>query len=115
AEGPVAASLGSTSLIDVSDGLLADVGHLAEDSAVAIDVVSDVFEVDEPLQAVGAALGADPLRFVLTGGDDHALVGTFPAGVALPEAWTVIGHVSEGSGVTVDGAPYDGPTGHTHF
>jgi thiamine-monophosphate kinase len=33
----------------------------------------------------------------------------------LPEGWRRIGTVAEGSGVTVDGATYDGPTGHTHF
>jgi thiamine-monophosphate kinase len=64
---------------------------------------------------VGAALGADPLRFVLTGGDDHPLVATFPSDTALPDAWTVVGRVLEGAGVTVDGAAYDGPGGHTHF
>ena len=68
----------------------------------------------EPLHAVGAATGADPLQFILGGGDDHALLATFPAD-AVPEGWTVIGSVAEGPGVTVDGAAYDGPTGWTHF
>ena len=72
-------------------------------------------ECAEPMQAVGAALGADPMRFLLAGGDDHALVATFPAGATLPAGWTRIGEVAEGEGVTVDGAPYDGPTGHVHF
>ena len=71
---------GRPSMIDVSDGLLADVGHLAAASGVAVDVRTDAFEIAEPLRAVGAALGADPMRFVLTGGDDHALVATFPRG-----------------------------------
>ncbi len=113
--GAQAAALGATAMIDISDGLLADVGHLADASGVAVDIASASFEIAEPLQAVGAALGADPLRFILSGGDDHALVATFPDGALLPEGWSAIGRVGEGSGVTVDGAAYDGPAGWSHF
>ena len=63
----------------------------------------------------GAALGADPMEFILAGGDDHALLATFPGTGSVPEGWQVIGAVSEGDGVTVDGASYDGSTGWTHF
>jgi len=115
AEGPVAAAAGATAMIDVSDGLLADLAQLAGASDVSIDVRSGSLLVAEPLQAVGAALGTDPLGLVLTGGDDHALAATFPADVALPDGWTGIGAVSAGAGVTVDGATYDGPGGHRHF
>jgi thiamine-monophosphate kinase len=113
--GPEAAAAGATAMIDVSDGLLADVGHLARASGVAVDLAGDRFEVAEPLHAVGAALGADPLGFVLTGGDDHSLVATFVAGSSPPAGWRVVGEVREGEGVTVDGVPPQGPGGHTHF
>jgi len=113
--GAVAAEAGATSMIDISDGLLAEARHLAEDSGVAIDIITDAFEVAEPLQAVGAALGADPLQFILGGGDDHALLATYPSADAVPEGWTVVGSVSEGEGVTVDGLSYEGPTGWSHF
>jgi thiamine-monophosphate kinase len=112
--GQVAADSGATAMIDVSDGLLADAGHIATASGVAMDVHRDAFELAEPLQAVGAALGADPIEFVLGGGDDHALLATFPE-ESVPEGWLLIGAVSEGAGVTVDGEEYDGPTGWTHF
>ncbi len=114
-QGTAAKEAGATAMIDVSDGLVADVGHIADASGVAVDIDSSAFEVAEPLRAVGAALGADPMRFILAGGDDHALVATFPASTALPAGWTRIGAVREGAGVTVDGAELEGPVGHTHF
>lgn len=113
--GKVAADAGATAMIDISDGLVAEAGHLARESGVAIDVRRDAFEVPEPLVAVGAALGADPLGFILGGGDDHALLATFPDRGSVPDGWQVVGEVTEGEGVTVDGAAYEGPTGWTHF
>ncbi|MGZ4551559.1 MAG: thiamine-phosphate kinase [Blastococcus sp.] len=121
AAGAQALAAGATAMIDVSDGLLADTGHIAAASGVGIDIRTSVFEVPEPLQADGAALGTDPMRFILAGGDDHALVATYPADAALPDGWTVIGEVHEPHSdpdaprVTVDGATYEGPTGHQHF
>jgi thiamine-monophosphate kinase len=118
--GADALAAGATSLVDVSDGLLADLGHVARASGVLVDLDSSSFQLDEPLQAVGAALGVDPLAFVLTGGDDHPVVGTFPDAAAVPDGWTLIGSVAEaddgeGPGVTVDGTAYDGDPGYRHF
>jgi thiamine-monophosphate kinase len=115
AAGPQAAQAGATAMIDISDGLLADVGHVATASGVAIDVHSKALVVPPRLVDVGAALGKDPLHWLLTGGEDHALVATFPG--EPPEGWTVIGAVAEGEPtVTVDGSPYtEGAPGWTHF
>ncbi len=111
AEGPRAAEAGATAMIDVSDGLVQDLGHLAAASGVAIDVRRSAFEVPERLSDVGAALGVDPYDWILAGGDDHALAATF--GDAVPTGWTVIGTVTSGDGVTVDGRSHTG--GHDHF
>jgi thiamine-monophosphate kinase len=102
-------------MIDVSDGLLADAGHLADASGVGIDIDSAAMPVPSRLVEVASALGADVRHWVLTGGEDHALLASFPAGVALPAGWAALGTVREGRGVTVDGAPYEGPAGWAHF
>lgn len=115
AAGPEAARAGATSMIDVSDGLLADLGHVARASGAVLDVRTAALEVPARLTDVGRALGVDPLHWMLTGGEDHALVATFPD--APPPGWTVIGAVGAGEpAVLVDGRPYgEGPGGWDHF
>jgi thiamine-monophosphate kinase len=115
AAGPQAAGAGATSMTDISDGLLADLGHIADASGVAIDLDSSTFVIPEPVATVSEALGVDSLTFMLTGGDDYALVATFSSQATLPDGWTRIGIVSDGGGLTVDGKTYEGPAGHQHF
>jgi thiamine-monophosphate kinase len=114
--GPQAVELGATSMIDVSDGLVADLGHLAEESRVAIDVRSEAFDVPVQMRDAAGALGVAPATWLFTGGDDHPLVATFPSGTPLTLDWMEIGSVTAGSGVTVDGRPWqDGLVGWDHF
>ncbi|MFD5180066.1 thiamine-phosphate kinase [Nocardia sp. NPDC058379] len=103
-----------TALTDVSDGLLADLGHLATASGVAVDVDSAAL-TDPELAAVAALLDVDAAQWILAGGEDHAFAGTWPAGTALPPGWRPIGVVTAGSGVTVDGAAPTGGTGWESF
>lgn len=107
-------AMGITAMTDVSDGLLADLSHIAESSGVAVDVDSAAV-ADPALSPVAAALHADPLGWVLTGGEDHAFAATFGAGTAIPPGWRAIGRVCTGSGVFVDGARWPGPLGWESF
>ena len=118
--GPQAADAGATAMIDVSDGLLADVGHIALASGVVVDLETAAFTIPEAVSTVADALGTDPIRFVLTGGDDYALVATFSSATDLPDGWIRIGEVrdmrsGEEPCVLVDGTAFDGPPGHRHF
>ncbi len=114
AAGPQAAVAGATSMIDVSDGLLADLGHVAAASEVLIDLRTP--DVPPRLAELGSALGIDPLSWLLTGGEDHALAATFPADRVLPPGFAVIGEVRAGDpAVLVAGRPHDGEVGWTHF
>ena len=126
-QGIVAHAAGATSLIDCSDGPLADLGHVARASRVSIDVDPGAFDVDEAQTTVAAAIGGgDPLTYILTGGEDHALFGTFPDLDVVPAGWTVVGRVTEPAAseggtpepiVTVAGKLWDAdaPSGWTHF
>jgi len=115
-QGPIAAVAGATAMIDISDGLIADLRHIADASEVAIDVEPTLLEVPAPVVAVSAALGgSDPLTMVLTGGEDHVLAAFFRDRDDVPDGWRVVGLASAGSGVTVAGSPYQGDGGHRSF
>jgi thiamine-monophosphate kinase len=113
--GPEAARLGATALIDVSDGLLADLGHISDASHAAFDIKSEALDIG-PLVPAAEALGrGNPLEWALTGGEDHSLAATFPPGTLLPDRWRVIGEVRAAGGILVDGHPHEGSAGWRHF
>jgi thiamine-monophosphate kinase len=114
-QGQRAAELGATAMVDVSDGLVADLQHVAVASEVGIELDTSRLEVPAKLRDVGKALGIEPMDWVLAGGDDHALAATFPGDKRPPPPWKVIGRVARGRGVVVDGAAYPGPGGWDHF
>jgi thiamine-monophosphate kinase len=105
--GPVLAVAGATAMCDVSDGLLGDLGHLAEASGVTFEIES------ANLRALGAPGITD--EELLAGGEDHALAFTLPSGTPLPTDAVLVGRVIEGpAGVRVDGVPAR-LRGYEHF
>jgi len=115
----------ASSCIDVSDGLLADAGHVAFGSGVAICLTADSLPASAALQALPVT---QRLYHQLTGGDDYELFFTAPpsrrgdvealaAGLNL--SVSCIGSVSTGSGVTCVDAAGDTVTidraGFEHF
>ena len=110
-QGRAAAEAGAEAMTDVSDGLLADLGHLAQASGVVMDLRRAALREDvDAVSAAAAAATADPWALGLGGGEDHPLVACFPD--YPPHGWRVIGAVRAGAPeVLLDGQRWGGPSG----
>jgi thiamine-monophosphate kinase len=114
-QGRVAAEAGAQAMIDVSDGLVADLRHVAEASGVGIDLSTQALDADHGilLRAADVA-GIDAWTWVFGGGEDHALVAAFPG--PIPAGWREIGRVIDGPArVLVDGTEWHGYAGWQSF
>ena len=114
-QGRMAADGGAGAMTDVSDGLIADLGHVAQASGVGIDVsMAALVDDRDAVAGAAAAADADPWSWVLGGGEDHALVATFSG--RPPHGWRPIGTVLDGPPrVLVDGAEWGGNPGWQSF
>lgn len=114
-QGAIAAAGGATAMIDVSDGLISDLRHVAKASGVAIDLSAASLAADhDAVTGAAAAVGVDGWSWVLGGGEDHALVACFSD--AVPDSWRVIGRVLDGPArVMVDGVDWTGHAGWESF
>lgn len=90
----------ATSAIDLSDGLLADAEHIANASAVAIEIDSGKIPLSPAMRTLPDL--DQSLQWALAGGDDYELLVTLPNGEPVPDSFTEIGRVTSGRGVSCD-------------
>ena len=111
----------ATAALDISDGLLADCGHIARASGVSLQIEQARLPLSDALRAFA---GEDALQCALAGGDDYLLAFTLPAehlSELLEEGWPihVIGRAVAGEGVELvdasGNAVTTGDLGYNHF
>ncbi len=114
AEGSALAASGASAMIDISDGLGADAGHIAAESGVGLDIDMSSVPLAPGLEEAALALGEDPLELAAGEGEDYELLACLPEGsleaaraavAGLGGSLTVIGRcVDEGTGVRLSAA-----------
>jgi thiamine-monophosphate kinase len=116
--GLAATAAGAHALIDVSDGLAANAGHLAVASDLRVVIEERTLRADATLGALAARIHRTVIGLALAGGEDYALLAAIPGGGTIP-GFIRIGRCERGTpGVEVekvDGSREPAPAGWDHF
>ena len=102
-------------MMDVSDGVAADLPHILEASGglgATVDVAT--LPLSPQLRRLCASRGWDPVDLALCGGEDYELLFTLAPNALPPVACTVIGTVEAAPGLTWQGGRSD-YSGFRHF
>ncbi|MGW9405378.1 thiamine-phosphate kinase [Arthrobacter sp. NPDC055585] len=117
--GPAAAAAGTHAMMDISDGLVRDAGRLGKASGVRVDLDADILRAEAvPLAGTASKLGADPLHWVLGGGEDHGLLAAFAPDQVLPRGFRRVGTVHarrHGESLVSVGGAEPAAAGWDHF
>jgi len=125
----VATSRLASSMIDLSDGLLSDLGHICEESRVGALLFGSKIPLSSELKLLASRANFNPLDLALSGGEDYLLLLTVPEANThdlellfednRPSPLYLIGEMTEEQGirmVTEDGSVEElGPKGFNHF
>lgn len=129
AGGAVAMTGLATAMIDTSDGLMGDLGHICEESGTGAELYEERLPLSDHLRDTCRELGTDPYAYILGISDDYELIVTCSAGHVLDVISAIrstgvgpvseVGRITRGEGIRLIGKDGTGrqvrPLGWDHF